>query len=186
MNRSLSIMALVLTAALADGALGAAAQQSEEAGHVVEIRCDAFLKKPNAPDQRQLNAKREKGLKLYALDKLKCAGEGYLKLEIYGRPYSLNQSHGWYPIPERFTGDDSAPSAGRKAELKGTLRLFLAETRNADTLATEQVSSLTSAHYFSSHRWKWQATAVARASPSQRGCCPSISVQPPRDGAVTS
>lgn len=161
MNTSTSIMALALTAVLADCALSAPSQQLEEAGHVVEIRCDAFLKKPNAPDQPQLNAKRDKGLKLYALDKVKCAGEGYLKLEIYGRPFTLNQSHGWYPIPERFTGDDSAPSAGRKAELKGTYRLFLSGTRNSDALATERVKFPDRWLLFSSHHWKWQSTPMA-------------------------
>ena len=143
MNTFTPIMALALTAALGDCPLGAPAQQLEEAGHVLEIRCEAYLKRPNAPEQPQLNAKRDRGLKLYALDQLKCYGEGYIKLEIYGRTHSIDQSHGWYPIPEKYSGNDSGPAAGRTSELKGTYKLFQASTPISDALATEQVKRST-------------------------------------------
>lgn len=142
MNTFAYAVALTLAAAIWRWPLNSASQQNSqprEAGQILEIKCNAHLKKPNDPNQPRLDPKRNKGLKLYAHDEVKCIGKGYLKVEIYGRTFDVDQSHGWYPIPEKSTGDDNAPGPGRVGSLKGTYKIDLVRTSNADSQALSKV-----------------------------------------------
>lgn len=140
--RTLScFVAIAFATAACNWPVNGAQQNGEikEAGHVVEIKCSAFLKKPNNTAPTEIQAPRDEGMTLYARDKVKCEGDGYLKLEIYGRPYTVTALKGWYPIAENNNGDDKPQAPGRVGALRGTYRLDSSRTTSTNPQATFQM-----------------------------------------------
>jgi hypothetical protein len=120
--------------------------KSDAAGEIVKIDCDAWWKKTDQATEEQLDREHDKNRKLYALESVRCAGAGVLKILVYGSPVDVDAAMGWYPIPENTTGDGS-DTGGRPGEeelswLTGTYRLNTSESDNAAQLTAKLMKSL--------------------------------------------
>ncbi len=119
--RLLTLSALLITLCWLPDRAQQQSSQPQEAGEIREIKCKAYLKKPNT-EAKKLNRKQDKGLKLYPLDEVKCVGTGTLELQIRGEVYSVKESDGWYPIPVPTNEAPKESYPARVGSLKGTFR----------------------------------------------------------------
>jgi hypothetical protein len=124
--RPLTLSAFVVASLL--WSLPSASQQisqQQEAGEVREINCKASLDRPNEK-LKKLNRKRDRGLKLYPLDQVKCDGPGTLELVLHGQPFSVKPEYGWYQI---LVPNNPPPSDKPSSSSSRTKRNFQAGAR---------------------------------------------------------
>jgi hypothetical protein len=120
--------------------------KTDAAGEIVKIGCDAWWKKTDQATEERLDREHDKHRKLYALESVRCAGAGVLKILVYGSPVDVDAAMGWYPIPENTSGEGSN-TGGRPGEeelswLTGTYGLNTSESDNSAQLTAKLMKSL--------------------------------------------
>jgi|GEM_PF-58896 Outer membrane protein and related peptidoglycan-associated (lipo)proteins len=110
----------------------------QQAGEIREVKCKGYLQRPNA-EQKELRRERDKGLKLYPGDRLKCVGPGTLELVLHGQHLSVKEEFGWYPIPipNNPPPDESGPSRVGRLKVKGVVT-----RRDADTFTVRDMNGV--------------------------------------------
>jgi len=114
-------------------------QNSQQpAGEIRDVKCNGYLQRPNA-EQKELSRERDKGLKLYPGDRLRCVGPGTLELDLHGKPFNVKEEYGWYPIPtpNNPRPDESGPSRVGQVKVKGVVT-----RRDADTFTVRDMNGV--------------------------------------------
>lgn len=120
--RSLTVSAFVASLLWSIPCASQQVSQQQEAGEIREIKCKGYLQRPNEK-LKKLNPKRDKGLKLYPLDQVKCDGAGTLEVVLHGRAFSVNAEYDWYPIPVPNNPRPSDTPVPGRVGFRGTYRL---------------------------------------------------------------
>jgi outer membrane protein OmpA-like peptidoglycan-associated protein len=112
--------------------------QLKEAGEIYEVKCKGYLLRPNT-ESKELHRERDKKLKLYPGDRLKCVGPGTLELVLHGQPFSVKEEYGWYPIPipNNPQPDESGPARVGRLKVKGVVT-----HRDADTFTVRDMNGV--------------------------------------------